>query len=60
MKMSEIAGVVFEPYWSAELDYRRQQAARSLGGGSRRRFRIRRRPALKLPQQRARRPVAVA
>jgi hypothetical protein len=60
MRMSEIAGAVFEPFWSAELDYRREQAARSFGGGGRRRFRIRRRPALKLPQQGARRPVAVA
>ncbi len=60
MKMSEIAGAVLEPYWSAELAHRREVAARSFGRGGRRRFRIRRRPGLRLPQQGVRRPVAVA
>ena len=59
MMMSEIAGAVMEPFWSAEMHYRRERAARSFGSGGRRRFRIRRRPTLKLPQQSAR-PVAVA
>jgi hypothetical protein len=59
MMMSEIAGAVMEPFWSAELDYRRQRAERSFSKGGRRRLRIRRRPTLKLPQQGAR-PVAVA
>ena len=59
MMMSEIAGTVLEPFWGAELDYRRQRAQRSFGTPGRRRFRIRRRPTLKLPQAGAR-PVAVA
>jgi hypothetical protein len=57
--MSEIANTGLQPYWSAELDYRRERLQRSFGGRGRRRMRIRRRPTMKLPQQRPR-PVAVA
>jgi hypothetical protein len=59
MMMSEIANAAMQPFWSAELDYRRERAAREWGQGGRRRLRIRRRPTLKLPRP-ARRPVAVA
>jgi hypothetical protein len=59
MMMSEIASAAMEPFWSAELDYRRERAAREWGTGGRRRLRIRRRRTLKLPQP-SRRPVAVA
>ena len=57
--MSEIANTALDAFWSAELEYRRERAARSFGGRGRRRMRIRRRPTLKLPQQ-GPRPVAVA
>ena len=59
MMMSEIASAALEPFWKAEIDYRRERASRSWGQGGRRRLRIRRRPTLKLPQP-GRRPVAVA
>ena len=59
MMMSEIASAAMEPFWSAELDYRRERAQRSWGRGGRRRLKVRGRPTLKLPQQ-SRRPVAVA
>ena len=59
MMMSEIASAAMEPFWSAEMDYRRERAARAWGGGRRRKMKVRRRPTLKLPQQ-SRRPVAVA
>ena len=42
MMMSEIAGTVLEPFWGAELDYRRERAQRSFGTPRRRRFRTRR------------------
>jgi hypothetical protein len=65
MKMSEIANTALQPFWSAELDYRRERAQRSYSqrgfgkpAGGRRRW-VPRRPSLKLPQQR-RRPIAVA
>jgi hypothetical protein len=62
MMMSEIASIAMEPFWSAEMDYRRERAQRDWGDwGSRgrRRLRIRRRPTLKLPRP-SPRPVAVA
>lgn len=65
MMMSEIASAVMDPFWSAEMDYRRERArelyaGRSIGAKARGRRRwLPRRPTLKLPQQR-RRPVAVA
>ncbi len=59
MMMSEIASAAMDPFWAAEIDYRRERAQRAWGGGSRRRWRVRRRPTLTLPQQR-RRPLAVA
>jgi len=60
MKMSEILGSALQPFWAVEMDYRLERAQRSFGaGGGRKRFRIRRRPTLKLPKQGAR-PVAVA
>ena len=59
MMMSEIAGAVMQPFWAAEMDYRRERATRSFGSRGRRRLRVRRRPTLKLPQQ-GRRPIAVA
>ncbi len=59
MMMSEIFSAAAEPFWAAEMDYRRERAQRDWGGGSRRRWRVRRRPTLTLPQPR-RRPVAVA
>jgi hypothetical protein len=61
MMMSEIILAGSEPFWSAELDYRRERAQRTFkeATGGRRRHRVRRRPTLKLPHVR-RRPVAVA
>jgi hypothetical protein len=59
MMMSEIASAAMEPFWSAELEYRRERAARSFGAGGRRRRWVPRRPSLKLPHQRQR-PIAVA
>ncbi len=60
MRMSEFAVVAYEPYWSAELAYRREQADRTRPAGPRvRRHWLPRRPGLRLPQQR-RRPVAIA
>ena len=59
MLMSEIV-LAGTPYASAEIAYRRERAVRSFGRsyGPRRRW-LRRRPTMKLPQQR-RRPLAVA
>ena len=59
MMMSEIAIAAMEPFWSSELEYRRERAHREYVRGGRRRFRIRRRPTLKAPAQ-GRRPLAVA
>lgn len=61
MMMSEIASAAMEPFWAAEMDYRRERAQRSYGSFGRggRRLRIRRRRTLKLPHS-GRRPVAVA
>ena len=65
MKMSEIATAALQPFWSAELDYRRERAQRSYSqrsfdkpAGGRRRW-VPRRPSLKLSPKR-RRPIAVA
>jgi hypothetical protein len=60
MMMSEILSAAAQPFWSAELDYRRERAIRSYGTGRRPRRRwLSRRPTLKLPQQRPR-PAVVA
>lgn len=62
MMMSEIFSAASEPFWNAELEYRRERAQRYLrpgGAGGRKRRWIPRRPTLKLPQSRPR-PVAVA
>lgn len=60
MMMSEIYSAAAQPFWSAELDYRRDRAERAYGRrkGGRRRW-VPRRPGLKLPTA-PRRPVAVA
>ncbi|QNN54221.1 hypothetical protein [Nocardioides mesophilus] len=63
MKMSEIAAAGFQPFWSAEIQYRQERARRDyhqrpLGPRGRRHW-LPRRPGLKLPGQR-RRPLAVA
>ena len=59
MLMSEMMNGSLESFWTSELDYRRGRAVRSFGTGGLRRLRLRRRPTLKLPEQR-RRPLAVA
>lgn len=60
MMMSEIYTAAAQPFWAAELEYRRERAERSFGKskGGRRRW-VPRRPGLRLPTPR-RRPVAVA
>jgi hypothetical protein len=59
MMMSEMMNGSLQSFWTSELDYRRGRAVRSFGTGGLRRLRLRRRPTLKLPEQR-RRPLAVA
>lgn len=58
MMMSEIVLAGMEPYWSAEMDYRRERLNRDWVKRPHRR-RVPALPKLKLPRSR-RRPVAVA
>jgi hypothetical protein len=60
--MTGLATTAMEPYWNAELEYRRelaQSGLRSRRPRRGRRSRVPRRPGLKLPHPR-RRPLAVA
>ena len=66
MMMSEIAGAALEPFWAAELDYRRERALRGVRGGaggpvgrSRHRLHLPKRPTMGLPHRKPR-VVAVA
>jgi hypothetical protein len=55
MMMSEIAGAALEPFWAAELDYRRERALRGVrrrpGGRSRHRLHLPKRPTMRLPHR---------
>lgn len=64
MMMSEIAGTAFQPFWSAEVDYRLERARRDYDQRGVvkhriRRLKVRRRRGLPQPG-RSRRPLAVA